>query len=438
MKLGPIAGVVLAALAGWMYAPMAHAQAAHKVVGAISCTAAGCHELSANESDPDSNIARNEFQVWSQTDGHAQSFLSLTTSQARKIAANLREGDPQSSPLCLSCHAVAVPAHLQGENYNIEEGVTCEACHGAAGEWIETHSDLDVPIETIRKQGLFPTENPVARAGMCLDCHLGTNDVFAGHRLLAAGHPRTGFELASDTRLTAHFVVDEDYLERKAPLSEPIQWALGQAVAVERRMDLLANPKTGTIGFFPQLAFFECHSCHQPMSVKRKTNVNRRGTPELHDANIKLLSLALNRSAPGAADRIEQNRRVLQNATGQSRQALVNAAVRMRQNAREAILTMSQKDFDPGELNELLRTFVRAGGSGRYTDFASAEQLMKSIDWTIFAMRDEGLVNDQTFRDLYALQTPVFQSVESDDRYSVQAFTRAMQAFGRSLPQPVN
>ncbi|MFK7941841.1 MAG: multiheme c-type cytochrome [Paracoccaceae bacterium] len=438
MKLSFAIGAALAALA-WLVVPSASsAQTAQKVMGAISCTASGCHELGVNEADPESNVERNEFQVWSQTDGHAQSYLSLTTAQARKIARNLREGDPESSPYCLSCHALDVSAHLQGENYNIEEGVTCEACHGAAGEWLETHSDYDVPIETVRKQGLFPTENPVARAGMCLDCHLGNNDVFAGHRLLAAGHPRTGFELASDTRLTAHFVVDDDYKERKEPLPEATQWALGQAVAVERRMDLLASPKTGTIGFFPQLAFFECHSCHKPMSVKRQNNVNKRGTPALHDANIKMLRLALNSSAPGASDRIERGRRALQAATGKNRQALVRAAINMRQSAREAILTMSQRDFSAGELDQLLRTFVRAGGSGSYTDFASAEQLMKSVDWTIFAMRDAGAVDEQTFRDLYALQTPVFESVESDDRYSARAFSRAMQTFSRSLPARVN
>lgn len=438
MQMGLIPGVVFVTLMVMLTQTVSHAEEGRMVNGAISCTASGCHELGINRRDPESSVERNEFQVWSQTDGHAQSYLALKTSQATKIAANLGVGAPESAALCLSCHAVAVPVSQQGPNYNVEEGVTCEACHGRSGEWLETHSDLDVPIETVRAQGLYPTHNPVARAGMCLDCHLGNTDVFAGHQLLAAGHPRTGFELASDTRLTAHFVVDADYIERKAPLPEQQQWALGQAVAVERRMDLLANPKTGTIGFFPQLAFFECHSCHQPMSVKRKANVNKRGTPALHDANIKLLRLALSASQPGAADRIENDRRVLQRATKQSRQALVSAAVRMRQNAREAILTMSQEDFSAGELLGLLRTFVSAGASGKFTDFASAEQLMKSIDWTIFALRDGSVVDENTFRALYTLQTPVFQSVESDDSYSADAFVNAMKAFQRGMPQQLN
>ena len=435
MRLGIIPGVAAAALllsvhVGW-------ASPANVVNGALSCTASGCHELGVNEHDPDSYVERNEFQVWRQTDGHAQSYLSLGTSQAQKIARNMKVGNPRESQLCLSCHAYQAPPSLQGANYDIEEGVTCEACHGASGQWLETHNDLDVPVETIRAQGFFPTENPVARAGMCMDCHLGNTDVFAGHRLLAAGHPRTGFELAADTRLSAHFVVDQDYLERKEPLPEQTQWALGQAVAVERRMDLLANPKTGTIGFFPQLAFFECHSCHQPMSVKRKASV-KRGQPTLRDANMKMLRLALESSEPGMADRIDRDRRILHQATGQNRRAVVDAAVRMRQNAREAIVTMSQRDFSAGELSDLLRTFVSAGASGRYTDFASAEQLMKSIDWTIFAMRDAGAVDEAAFRDLYRLQTPVFESVESDDRYSSRGFVSAMQAFQRGLPQLVN
>ena len=43
--------------------------------------------------------------------------------------------------------------------------------------------------------GLYPTNDPVAQARLCLSCHFGNKDKFVTHRMMGAGHPRISFEL---------------------------------------------------------------------------------------------------------------------------------------------------------------------------------------------------------------------------------------------------
>ena len=43
----------------------------------------------------------------------------------------------------------------------------------------------------------------------------------------------------------------------------------GQALLVSEMMDVLADPKRGRDGLFPELVLFDCHACHKPMGGKK-------------------------------------------------------------------------------------------------------------------------------------------------------------------------
>ena len=399
--------------------------------GATSCTQSGCHELTSPATD--SNVDRNEYVLWSQGP-HSKSYRVLLSDQARRIATNMGVGLPFEAKLCLDCHTTNAPASQRGPLFNHEEGVSCESCHGGSGQWLETHNDLNVTIEELRAQGLRPTHDPVRRAEICLDCHFGAEDQFAGHRLLAAGHPRVSFELDSYTEINAHHSVDADYVERKSNIDGVRVWAIGQAMAIERRMSLLADPRTGTLGFFPEMAFFDCHGCHAPMSVKRKAPVNRRGQPRLDDAHMQMLKVAMNFAEPGIGDQVSRDLRSLHSAAGQGRGALVAAAKRMKSTARQAIESLATRGFSGDEMRDILRRLARDGASGRNSNYATAEQTALVIDSTIAALVNGGHISDADYDRLSAALDPVFAAVESDDRYSANQFTSAMRAFQASVP----
>src|SRR5690606_27638381 len=109
----------------------------------------------------------------------------------------------------LGCHATFVPAEKRGKRFALSDGVGCESCHGPASRWLGQHVTGEASRAENIAVGMYPTEEPAARAELCLTCHLGTADRFASHRLMGAGHPRLSFELDTFTRIQpAHFRID--------------------------------------------------------------------------------------------------------------------------------------------------------------------------------------------------------------------------------------
>ena len=77
---------------------------------------------------------------------------------------------------------------------------------------------------------------------------------------------RITFELDLFSAFQQHHDVDDDYIQRKGRPDSVQLWAVGQAEAVARATDLFARPGYGTEGVFPQLYFYDCHSCHRPIT----------------------------------------------------------------------------------------------------------------------------------------------------------------------------
>src|SRR3546814_7607372 len=136
---------------------------------------------------------------------HRRAWSVLTNSRSRFIAQNLGIGDPSRAAMCLGCHSDA--ATNRGTTA-IEDGVTCESCHGPAGGWIASHyagvgtsasPDTEMRDKHLAnlRAGLRKLEDPVVRAGVCVDCHFGSagEGQFVTHRIMAAGHPRIAFEI---------------------------------------------------------------------------------------------------------------------------------------------------------------------------------------------------------------------------------------------------
>src|ERR1700722_18952613 len=130
------------ALAFWTIASAASAQAPsppgdgrHVVVA--SCAGSPCH--GAVERLKGSHVAQNEYITWSRKDKHAKAFTVLSEPRSQRIARNLGLADAKTAPLCLDCHAANVPPEMRGPQFQISDGVSCEACHGGARPWLGTH-----------------------------------------------------------------------------------------------------------------------------------------------------------------------------------------------------------------------------------------------------------------------------------------------------------
>ncbi len=110
-----------------------------------------------------------QFKQWSQTK-HAKSFETLGTSEAKEIAKKMGIEDPQKDGKCLKCHVTAygVDTKFLGKDFKYEDGVTCESCHGAGGDYWKKST-----MEQLSKGEIEPTSVGlvIPDENLCKTCH---------------------------------------------------------------------------------------------------------------------------------------------------------------------------------------------------------------------------------------------------------------------------
>lgn len=267
-------------------------------LGVGSCASTVCHGSVVHRGG--SNVAQNEYLVWSERDRHRKAFETLRSDRSRSIATKLGLGDPTQANLCLDCHATNAPRSKRQEKFELTDGVQCESCHGPAGGWIHSHDDRESSHTESVARGMLDLAEPSARASVCLSCHLGKGEVFVSHQIMAAGHPRTDFELDTFTFLQpAHFVLDEDYVARKQGYDSARSWAAGQAASVRRSLEVLTSKSRP--GAWPEFALYDCFDCHHDIGSRPGGGAGQGaalGYPGIDRSNWNLYLAVLKTVAP--------------------------------------------------------------------------------------------------------------------------------------------
>lgn len=246
-----------------------------KFQGAESCAGAKCHTSGGSDRAPpkDSggaggNANYNENLIWNKRDAHSKAFKTLQNDESKKIASAMGIADATTAKECLSCHAVYIPpeqASLQGENFKLSEGNSCNSCHGPSGDWNTPHQAKGWSDEQrkamfknpaaptraehdalLAKTGFFDTRPILFRAEQCSSCHLAMDA-----KMVQAGHPQPKFELdyytegvPSDEKYPAwkHWRTD------KGGLDVAKVWLVGQVVCARDAMLQLADRAANNVG----------------------------------------------------------------------------------------------------------------------------------------------------------------------------------------------
>jgi hypothetical protein len=141
----------------------------HQYIGATKCKT--CHNTEKKG---------KIYDKWLET-AHSKAYTNLASEASLKIAKEKGIEDPQKSEACLGCHVAgyAAKAEMKGEKYSMEEGVTCEACHGPGGDYFK--------ISTMK--GLVTGEVKAADVGFvmpdsttCVTCHNEKSPTFKGFK----------------------------------------------------------------------------------------------------------------------------------------------------------------------------------------------------------------------------------------------------------------
>lgn len=395
------------------YAPQDH-------LGVATCASGVCHgSVRAREA---TNVAQNEYVIWARRDRHRAAYNTLLTDESKSIAKKMGLKNAHEADVCLDCHADNVAVENRGERFQINDGIGCEACHGGAETYISTHVDDAATHASNIEDGLYPTDDPRARAKLCLSCHLGTADKMASHDIMGAGHPRISFELDTFGWLQpAHYVIDADYKDRKWSGSSADVWSVGQVEAARQTLNLIQK-RLRTGGLFPELALFDCHACHTPMSDQDWASGGSSlpaGSVRLNDANFVMLFAIANAMDKGLETELRQGMSRLHKGVNKGQN--VDAVIAQLQGH----LNQLDQKLDGGAVlshsEDLIKSILRTTTRSKMVDYVSAEQAVMAVDMLLSATGKRGQHSDWLNR--------AYDSLANEDKFDSGRFSRVMRAF---------
>jgi hypothetical protein len=364
-----------------------------KHLGVATCASSVCHGKLTAQTGRD--VALNEYQIWSHDDYHSRAYRDLINPQSQAIAAKLGLASAATSKLCLDCHADNVPATQRGPKFQLTDGVQCEACHGGAEKWIESHAQKSVPHGDNVARGMYPSEQPLRRAELCLSCHMGTRDKFATHSIMGAGHPRLRFELQVFTfNQPPHVQIDADYVQRKGRIDNMNLWVTGQIENARRYLELLQSRLAVAGSFLPEFALYDCFGCHHPIDRDKQRWTHARvgagvepGTLRLQKYHLVMLEAVTEVLSPDALAELVTGADALVQA-GQTNVAAVQAAAQKLHAWIDAHDDWTRRQYSRDDIARIRKTVLRYASEDKASDFGAAEQVVMAVDSLSYAAED--------------------------------------------------
>ncbi|MGD9489818.1 MAG: cytochrome c family protein [Calditrichaceae bacterium] len=129
-----------------------------KYVGAKKCKT--CHNTTKSG---------KQYDIWA-AGPHAKAFEALSNEKSLEFAKKNNIADPAKDANCLKCHSTAasVDKSLLEATITIEEGVSCESCHGPGSEYKSMKIMKD--HEASLANGLIVPDEK-----LCVTCHNESN-----------------------------------------------------------------------------------------------------------------------------------------------------------------------------------------------------------------------------------------------------------------------
>ena len=468
---------VLLLVSAWLSASgalrLVHAQTtgSRLYIGAGSCDGSNCHGGLRAQTG---YIGQNEYRVWELKDKHARAYTVLSKERSTIIARNLtrmQQSDATKMPECLSCHSLAAdPGEVEVKSL-LKDGVSCEACHGAADAWLGSHRRKDNRRKGQSKLSMYNTKDVVERAKKCVGCHVGDGkERNVNHRLIAAGHPVLSFEMETFTaQMPPHWreKSNDDWLQSRV-------WGYGQAVALRAVMAQLATRTRQRVATdWPEFADFDCFACHRevrniksmyfvrPPQAMRKEGRSWRlqeseaawqpssrqaegfqgmpGIPAWDRSQTIALRQLVKVVAPDAHAPLEQALREADDSmarVGMSDPLKIAAAAnRVVQLLDTAIIPKLQAArFDAQQTLNLLRHLSSDETAGASAGIFAAEHLFMSlqalyVNYRQHVRRDDYKAIDNRFR-------AIFDLLQDHASYDAEAFKEQLRQLNQMFGQP--
>ena len=375
-------------------------------LGPTSCGSSSCHGGVTPRKTL--GIRQDEYFIWQKRDLHAQAYGVLFNDRSQTIARRMKLGKaPGDSQACLGCHALSVPARQRRGPLELEDGISCESCHGAASGWLEGHRSESWTHQQSVAAGMTDLRDIGTRARVCLDCHLGAPGQTVDHELLAAGHPPLAFELDNYSEaMPSHWLPFADRQPRQPNTAGDRDthgtraWAVGQAAAfraeleqVARKARLAANTASATGGgraLWPEFTELRCDSCHHSLAQERWRNAappagfasERPGLPRWSPSHYAVLRRLVAAVAPerqaaldAAVERLAGQLSRLDTPPAE----VAATAEQLSREAAELIPRLDRASWDGVQARRLLLAVARDEDGLEVADYLSAQQAALAV-----------------------------------------------------------
>ncbi len=412
----------------------AETQGVGKYTGPGSCASTSCHGSISPRNDTD--VLQNEYSTWIVKDKHSKSYQSLTGNVGERMAEILGLGKAENAPRCLACHALNVPDALRSRTFDLTEGVSCESCHGPAAGWLGPHTERDWPHQKSVALGMYDARDLVKRTEKCLSCHLGTQENYVNHEMIAAGHPALFFELDSFSAVMPRHWKETGEPGEAAnndPLYDLREMAIGQAVQLR---DSLAQLERRTREKnWPEYAEIQCYACHHSLtppeqSWRQATGYPGRqaGNPPWNESQYVVFRDVVHQFDPQDAEQLAASLTQVYKAMSQlspDREAVASAAANSAHLADALVARITLISYEPESAMQLLQKILADADEISAQGEQSAAQAAMVIQSLFVALdRDRKLQNSADMRNAI---TALFQQLDNPSVYEPARFAHQMQ-----------
>lgn len=211
-----------------------------KYASMVGCNTKDCHGADKAMGSP----GLNEYSIWKAQDPHAKAFNTLYKKASKDMGAAMNIPNVTQSPKCVNCHSMIVPPEnvVEGAKWSLQNGVSCEVCHGPGEKWVKPHATPKESNWTHKQSvevGMIDLRDPYDWTVKCASCHLQID-----HDMIKAGHPRLHFEIIEyNARTGAHWKTEKH--PSMAPGFDAKMWTLGQAVSLAEALRNLGRHLSG-------------------------------------------------------------------------------------------------------------------------------------------------------------------------------------------------
>jgi len=422
--------------------------------GAGSCAASACH--GSVQSPGKTRVLQTEFSTWVGLDKHANAYTVLTNDVSVRMGkilqtkcADGKPCPPSESPKCLACHSLYVPADLHAQPFGLEDGVSCESCHGPSSGWLETHIHEGSHHDSVTNRGMNDLRDLRERATICLTCHVGTFEngkpvKYVDHEMIAAGHPDLMFELTYFSyRMPQHWKLHAD--EGEGPWFNVKAWGVGQAVQLRDSLYRLAARAGNPDYAWPEYAELDCYACHHSLtqaadSWRLKTTEyysgRRPGNPPYNESRVIVFKELVEELHPDTAKQLNKELWDVANQMNKlngNRKEIADTATRAAQVADQLAKELRDQSYDAALTMRLMRRIAANYPAIANAGYGAAAQAAMTLDDLSQAYAQNGgqgmnsglSASIDSLNKLFKEQNP--------SAYSAPQFSERMQSVSKAL-----